>query len=190
MSREFDGDTHEEFTDEDRNSIRLKNNQFTSLQTLRVNYTTYNVRRDQDTINPRNHADIMLLSPEDESGAHPYWYARVLGIFRAQVTSTHPLANTIRSGACEMEFLWVRWMGIDPGHRSGHRQARLPKVGFVDETDPFAFGFLDPAQVIRGCHLMPSFSDGRTNELLKTSKPTVARKPEEVDDWNFFYVGM
>jgi hypothetical protein len=108
MSREFDGDTHGEFTDDDRNHIRLKNNQFISLQTLRINYTTYNVRRDQDTINPRNHADVMMLSPEDDPGAHPYWYARVLGVFRAQVISFHPLANTTCTGPLDLEFLWVR----------------------------------------------------------------------------------
>ncbi|KAJ3963710.1 hypothetical protein EV361DRAFT_943355 [Lentinula raphanica] len=132
----------------------------------------------------------MVLSPEEDEGAHPYWYARVLRIFRLQVISTHPCASTIHSGPREMEVLWVRWLGIEPGHRSGPRHARLPKVGFVDETDPFAFGFLDPDHVIRGCHLMPSFSDGRTTDLLRTTDPTVARKAGEVDDWQCFYVGI
>ncbi|KAJ3887325.1 hypothetical protein GG344DRAFT_80858, partial [Lentinula edodes] len=190
MDRKFDGDTHESFTDADRNHIRLKGGSFISLKTCRINYTTYDVRRDQDTINPSNHADVMMLSGEDAAGAHPYWYARVLGIFRATTISSHPNASTTKSGPVEMEFLWVRWLGIDPGHQSGSRNARLPKVGFVPESDPFAFGFLDPAHVIRGCHLMPAFSDGRTSELLETEKPTVARKEGEKDDWAYFYVGI
>ncbi|KAJ3919458.1 hypothetical protein F5877DRAFT_40143, partial [Lentinula edodes] len=190
MQREFDGDTHETFTDDDRKHIRIKDRKLVELQTLRVNYTTYDVRRDQDTINPRNHADVMMLSPEDEPGAHPYWYARVLRIFRVQVISTHPLASTVLSGPQEMEILWVRWLGVEPGHHSGFQRGRLPKVGFVDEADPFAFGFLAPAHIIRGCHLMPSFSDGRTAGLLQTSEPTVARKAGEIDDWQFFYVGI
>ncbi|KAJ3713281.1 hypothetical protein C8R42DRAFT_563993, partial [Lentinula raphanica] len=190
MDREFDGDTHESFTDEDRKFIRIKDRKLVELQTIRINYTTYDVRRDQDTINPRTHPDVMVLSPEDEEGAHPYWYARVLRIFRVQVISTHPRASTIHSGPREMEVLWVRWLGVEPGFRSGPRYARLPKVGFVDETDPFAFGFLDPEHVIRGCHLMPSFSDERTTGLLRTTKPTIARKAGEVDDWQFFYVGI
>ncbi|KAJ3804443.1 hypothetical protein F5876DRAFT_53394, partial [Lentinula aff. lateritia] len=176
MQREFDGDTHETFTDDDRKYIRLKDRKLVELQTLRVNYTTYDVRRDQDSINPRNHADVMVLSPEDEPGAHPYWYARVLYIFRVQVISTHPLASTVHTGPREMELLWVRWLGVEPGYCSGDRYARLPKVGFVDEADPFAFGFLDPAHIIWGCHLMPSFSDGRTSDLLQISEPTVAQK--------------
>ncbi|KAJ3809810.1 hypothetical protein F5876DRAFT_77388 [Lentinula aff. lateritia] len=170
MQREFDGDTHEAFTNDDRKCIRLRDRKLFELQTLRVNYTTYDVRRDQDSINPRNHADVMVLSPEDEPGAHPYC--------------------TSHTGPREMELLWVRWLGVEPGYRSGHQYGHLPKVGFVDEADPFAFGFLDPAHVIRGCHLMPSFSDGRTSGLLQTSEPTVARKKGEVDDWQFFYVGI
>ena len=54
---------------------------------LRVNYTTYDMRRDQDSLNPQSHPDIMLLSHEDKNDDnwHPYWYARVIGIFHANV---------------------------------------------------------------------------------------------------------
>ncbi|KAJ3820227.1 hypothetical protein F5880DRAFT_1625285 [Lentinula raphanica] len=190
MEREFDGDTHETFTDEDRKHICIKDRKLVELQTLRVNYTTYNVRRDQDTINPRTHADVMVLSPETEPGAHPYWYARILRIFRVQVISIHPNASTSRSGPREMIVLWVRWLGIEPQARTGHQCARLPKVGFVDESDPFAFVFLDLAHVIRGCHLMPAFHGDRTNGLLQTTQPTIARKAGETDDWQLFYVGI
>lgn len=189
MNRKFDGDDHDEFTSEDRNHIRLKGGFFTELKTLRINYTTYDVRRDQDSINRQNHADVMMLSSEIKPDAHPYWYARVLGVYRTTVISTHPKASTSQTPT-EVEFLWVRWMGVDAQHKCGHHKARLPKVGFVDEDDPFAFGFLNPAHVIRGCHLMPSFSDGHTGELLKTTQPTVARKTGETEDWQYFYVGM
>src|SRR6266581_9568840 len=52
----------------------------------------------------------------------------------------------------KMEFLWVRWLGVVLGHSSGKRQAKLPKIGFIPDSDEFAFGFLDPSHVIRGCH--------------------------------------
>ena len=29
---------------------------------MRINYTTYDGRRDQDSINPDNHADVMMLA--------------------------------------------------------------------------------------------------------------------------------
>jgi hypothetical protein len=65
-----------------------------------------------------------------------------------------------------MEFLWVRWLGIEPGHRSGSKVARLPKVGFVEETDEDAFGFLDQDLIIRSSHLIPDFNSGRTSKLF------------------------
>lgn len=76
-----------------------------------------------------------------------------------------------------------------PGHRYGLKVARLPKVGFVPDTDALAFGFLDPSLILRGCHLIPAFNEGRTSELL-TAPLTAGRSPGEVDDWVSFYVNM
>jgi len=75
------------------------------------------------------------------------------------------------------------------GHRYGFKVARLPKIGFVGEEDDLAFGFLDPSLVLRGCHLIPAFVNGRTSTLLKTSH-SAARPPGEVDEWAAFYVNM
>ena len=88
--------------------------------------------------------------------------------------------------------LEVRWFGFEPGrYRYGIRYARLPKVGFVESTDPYAFTFLDPAQAIRGIHFIPAFSEGRTSALLPTTK-SLARilNPEDDNDWVNFYVNM
>ena len=63
-------------------SLKLINNQIYQHKVLWVNYTTYNVRWDQDSLNPRTHGDIMVLSRDDE---HPYWYAHIVGIFHAMV---------------------------------------------------------------------------------------------------------
>ena len=156
---------------------------------MRINYTTYDVRRDGDTINPWMYPDIMVKSPETGPDAQPYWYARVVGIFHAYVSSTHP--DVGRKTLHSMDFLWVRWFGMEPGYSHGFRQARLPKIGFVESSDKYAFTFLDPAQVVRGVHVIPAFSAGRTSTLLPVTN-TVARvlNPEEEDDWVNFYVNM
>ncbi|KAF9466647.1 hypothetical protein BDZ94DRAFT_1157658, partial [Collybia nuda] len=152
-----------------------------------INYTTYDIRRDQDSMNPRTHCDVMLYSPETDPTSHPFWYARVLGVFHANILHTGP--NAYNRSVQHMEFLWVRWFGVEPHYKSGFKTARLPKVGFVPESDPTgAFGFLDPSVVLRGCHLVPAFSGGRTNELLQTRSPTAARLPGETDDWANYYV--
>jgi len=85
----------------------------------------------------------MVLSGEAAPN-HPYWYACVLGIYHTEVWLNHggePVKRYI-------EFLWVRWLAVLQGHKSGMKHARLPKIAFVEESDPDAFGFLDPGQVI------------------------------------------
>ena len=89
-----------------------------------------------------------------------------------------------------MEVLWVRWLGVDPDHKWGFRQCTLPKIGFVPEDgDSPAFGFLDPSLVIRGCHLILAFVDGRTDQLLRGGA-SVVRQPGQIDDWARYYVNM
>ena len=157
---------------------------------MRINYTTYDVRRDGDVINPTSYPDIMVNSPETGPQAQPYWYGRVIGVFHAMVSSSHQ--DVKEKSLRRMDFLWVRWFGMEPGrYRHGFRYARLPKIGFVESTDEYAFTFLDPAQVIRGAHIIPAFSKGRSSTLLSVTK-SVARvlNPEENDDWLNFYVNM
>ena len=159
---------------------------------MRLNYTTYDVRRNGDVINPRTYPDIMAKSPDTAPRAQPFWYARVIGIFHAFVSSSHP--GVKEHSLHRMDFLWVRWLGevhASDRYLYGFRYARLPKIGFVPSTDKYAFSFLDPAQAIRGVHLMPAFSEGRTSSLLPVTR-SVARvmSPEEDDDWMNFYVNM
>lgn len=186
LNHTFDGD-ETPFSDEERRAVHIVDNRIYSAKVLRVNYTTYDVRRDQDSMNPRTHADVMVLSRESGPNAHPYWYARILGVFHVRVVHLGPAA-TNRS-VQHIEFLWVRWFGMAPGHRYGSKAARLPKVGFVPDSDPLAFGFLDPSLVIRGCHLIPAFNEGRTSDLL-TAILTAGRPAGEADDWVAFFVNM
>ena len=188
LNKGLDGDDPCLFTDEERNSVRIVNNIIFSAKQFSVNFTTYDIRHDRDTINPSTHPYIMLRSPKAGTSSHPYWYAQVLGIYHAHVSMTHPTAP--RSSAQRMEFLWVRWLGVEPGYRSGSRVARLPKVGFVKDTDKDAFGFLDPDLIIRGSHLIPDFNSGRTHDLMPYNGPTAAQSPDEKDDWTNFYVNM
>ena len=132
----------------------------------------------------------MVKSPETGPGAQPYWYACVIGIFHAMVSSSH--ADVEEESFRHMDFLWVRWFGVEPGrYCHGFRYAHLPKFGFVESTDDYAFTFLDPALVIRGAHMIPAFTEGRTTALLPWTK-SLARvlNLEDEDDWVNFYVNM
>ena len=178
------------FTPEERLTVRLRNDMIFRVHTARINYTTYDMWRAYDTINPCTHPFVIVASPETAPGSHPFWYAAVIGVFYANVQHVGKDSRDYR--VRRMEFLWVRWLGVVPDHSFGRRQARLPKIGFVPDSDEFAFGFLDPSLVLQGCHLLPAFADGRTTKLLTTttSSITEARPSGEKDDWMNYYVGM
>lgn len=168
--------------------MRIIGDRIYSAKVFRINYTSYDMRRDQDSLNPCTNCDVMVLSAETGPDAHPFWYARVLGVFHAKVLHTGPQSHN--RSVQHMEFLWVRWFGTEPGYSCGTSPARLPKIGFVPDTVDDAFGFLDPSLVLRGCHLVPVFADGKTSNLLRTNSPTAARPMGEIDDWSKFYVIM
>lgn len=50
-----------------------------------------------------------------------------------------------------------------------------------------AFGFVDPLSVVHGCFLLPTFSHGRTKELLMASK---YYDDELEGDWKCYYAMM
>jgi len=79
----YDSDEHD-FSDTDCDTILFTNNKIFEHSILQVNYTTYDLRHERDTINPRTCADIMVLAHEDER-THPYWYARIIKIFHVNV---------------------------------------------------------------------------------------------------------
>ena len=159
---------------------------------MQVNYTTYDIRRGQDTLNPRTHADIMIpasdLDPStlcSDSG-HPFRYARILGVFHANVLQTMPGQSRAREAT--MEFLLVRWFRLDTRYKAGFNARRLYRLQFIPETDENAFGFLNPDDIIRAAHIIPAFAHGRTNEYLG---PSSIREEDEVDeDWRYLYVNM
>ena len=176
----------EEFTLAQRNALHFINNRIYRHKVLRINYTTYDLRRAQDSLNPRTHSDVMVLSHEDIENAHPYWYARIIGIFHADVQYRGPeLGN---HAPRRINFLWVRWFARNRNVQSGWAVRRLPCISFYPQGEPEAFGFIDPEQVIRAAHLIPAFRFGRTTALLP---PSIARRKSENDeDWDWYYVNM
>jgi len=191
LGHAYDGD-EVKYSEDDHNTIQFVDHALYRHKTLRINYTTYDLRRQQDSINPRTHPNIMLLSHEETTNdmdAHPYWYARVVGIFHVDVNYTGPHSKSSLNKQ-RIDFLWIRWFGRDMSFKAGWQARRLHRVGFLDAKEPGAFGFLDPALVIRGVHLIPAFSQGQTGELLSPPQ-SVARMPfNETSDWRYYYVNM
>ena len=112
----YDGDEHD-FSDTDRDNVLITENKIYEHKTLRVNYTTYDLRREQDTINPGTHPDVMVLSHEDDR-AHPYWYARVICIFHVDV-EYRERPDGPYSRPRRMDFLFICWFRWDGNFASG-----------------------------------------------------------------------
>ena len=125
---------------------------------------------------------------------HPYQYGRVIDIFHIKCRHRGPKSlNSLRIHT--FNVLFVRWFELDKNYQWGFQAKRLPRIYFPTSTSPSAFGFLDPARVIRGVHIMPAYSLGTTEALLPAD--SVARRIESGDegeieaaDWNRYYVGM
>lgn len=181
------------FTDIQLDAIDLQHDRIYRHKVLHINYTTYNMRRDQDTINPRTHPDILLLALNTgaDSDPHPYWYACVIDIFHAQVRYTGPGATRRTHQWQCIEFLWVRWFELDPQYEWGFQARRQPRLRFVNTTDAclVPFGFVDPNDVIRAAYIMPMFAYGQTSDILIPS--SVARRSSDDDeDYEYYYGSM
>ena len=126
----------------------------------------YDVRWARDSLNPAGQCNVMVRAPSDMGFDHPCWYARILGVFHTQVLCIPQVHCDPRIPTLHEPRLWVRWCGNESDYVSGSQAARLHKIEFVPSHDQGAFGFLDPSLIVRACHLIPPFSDSKTNLLL------------------------
>jgi hypothetical protein len=151
----------------------------------RFNYTTYDVRRSQDVINPgTTHRDIMLLANDgDESNAdHPFYYARVLGIYHVNVIYMEEGMQDYAPRT--MEFLWVRWFEYDGNRSVAWADLKLDSVRFPPMASEGAFGFVDPKDVLRGAHIIPAFAKGKA----RRDGIGLSRLAKDAPDWAYYRV--
>jgi hypothetical protein len=132
----------------------------------------------------------MVLSREDREDKHPFWYARVIKICHIFVrdSGSENQAKYAPREPQRVDVLWVRWFRLDTDAQGGWSKKHLHGIFFIPWDEPAAFGFLDPAQVIRGIHLIPNFPRGQTDARLPLS---IARLVEDKhEDWDSYYINM
>lgn len=139
---------------------------------LRVNYTSYDTRLESDMIKPSLHPDIMIFRAHGLTKTGPYDFARVLGIFHLEASYLH---NGNALARRRFDLLWIRRFQYE--WEDPFIARRCPKITFSDSRDHKTFDFLDPVQVIRGLHLIPSFKDGQCEEFSGK-------------EWRAFYINM
>ena len=165
-------------------NILFKHDRIYRHKIMRINYTTYDVRRKQDTINPATpHRNIMVLADSSDSSDHPFLYGRVIGIFHANVVYTG--FRTVDYRPRRLEFLWVRWYELDPNVPAGSWTCgTLDRLRFPPMAEPGAFGFIDPSDVVRACHIIPAFASGKRYGDGRG----LSRCAMDSDDWNSYYL--
>jgi hypothetical protein len=170
----------------ERDALFFKSDTMYQHQLVRINYTTYDVRRSQDTINPKtSHCDVMLLaqpnedSESDSEPEHRFLYARVLGIYHVNVIYTGPGMLDYRPR--RLEFLWVRRF-VPVGKRSA--DCTLDCICFPPMADGNSFGFIDPTDVLRGCHIIPVFKSGKVH----SDGVALSRCASDFQDWRNYAV--
>ncbi|KAK6991432.1 hypothetical protein R3P38DRAFT_3331688 [Favolaschia claudopus] len=109
----------------------------------------------------------MYLAPEEENPVHPFSYAQIIGIFHADILN---LADGPGAKIQTKEFLWIRRYRIDKTFRAGFKRRRLHRLEFLPDSDPQAFGFLDPDEVIRGSHIIPAFARDEQRHYLRMDR--------------------
>ena len=155
------------------------------------NFTTYDVRRAQDVINPASpRCNVMLLdsarsTQSSSTGSGTFLYARVLGAYHANVVYTGP--GMVDYKARPLEFLWVRWYRVHMDGNEAMSMSRLPEVSFYPVNSPHAFGFIDPCDVLRTCHILPRFARGKRHE--HAGGIGLSRCAKDQDDYNRYFVG-
>ena len=120
---------------------------------------------------------------DGSSNLHHFLYARVLGVYHANVIYTGPGMRDYK--ARRLDFLWVRWYEVVDPASSGWSSSQLDCVRFLPMSRDDAFGFVDPTDVLRGCHIMPNFAKGKRH----ADSVGVSRCAKDGKDYNRYYVG-
>ena len=134
-----------------------------------------------------SHHNIMLLAGSDSctrltSDTEFYRYAHALGMFHVNVIYMGPGSMNYQSQ--QMEFLWVRWYRITGSSTTGRKYSRLDRLHFPPVTEDGAFGFVDPSDVLRGCHVIPRFSLG----LKHSNRGGISYSGKDSEDWQEYYM--
>ena len=126
----------------------------------------------------------MVLARQEGTGnvsTHPFWYARVLGVYHVNVVYTGP--GMLDCESPRIDFLWVRWLCYIRDSGSWD-DGGLDRLRFPALADSDSFGFVDPNDVLRGCHIIPCFAEGK----LHRDGSGLSRCASDAQDWRSYYV--
>ncbi|KAJ3525624.1 hypothetical protein NMY22_g10496 [Coprinellus aureogranulatus] len=146
-------------------NVTIKGDRIYTHKIMRIKYTTYDARRDEDIIHlETDQCNLMLGNPEFVYGSttSPFQYCKVIAILHAEVGYAGALGRLRDSSQylyTPLEILWVRWYDAVPGPGQAASVLNKVKLRPIDKED--GHGFIDPLNALRACHLIPQFALGR-----------------------------
>ncbi|CAE6398632.1 unnamed protein product [Rhizoctonia solani] len=181
---------HSNYTEPELVYLQIHEGRLHRHKTLRINYTSYDILRQQDSLNSSTSHCYALLAtnfdqePDSEEATHPYIYAKIIGVYHANVVYRGRRPKRI-------DFVHVRWLYYDYDSPGGWDHGRLDRVSYQEcQTDQDvldSFDFVHPSDIIRATHLIPGFVDGTTTAYLGPTR-SIAHDEAECEDWKFYYV--
>lgn len=167
----------------------LKEDRLYIHKVIRFNFTSYDVRRGTDVVNAgTSRCNVMLLAEDVDnligsSTTHRFLYARVIGAYHANVIYIGPGMRDYQPR--RFDFLWVRWFKLVNQASSGWSTLTLDAVSFPPMNQNNSFGFVDPKDVLRGCHMLPAFAKGEQH----ADGVGISRCAKDAKDYKRYYVG-
>ncbi|KAG8700007.1 hypothetical protein FRC08_004982 [Ceratobasidium sp. 394] len=175
-----------DFSELELAQLELQKGRMYRHKTLRINYTSYDVLRQQDILNASTPHCFVLLPAESQQDKsdHPFVYAKVLGVYHAHIIHRNRPPT-------RMDFVHVRWLYYDYDRCGGWGFGRLDRVTYLpcitNEDVLDSFDFIDPSNIIRATHLIPDFCSGTTKEFFNVPQ-SIAHDDKVYGDWKGYYV--
>lgn len=168
-------------------NVLLKHDRIYAHKIMHIHYTTYDIRRGEDIVHVGTpQCNIMVLNPgfsaNNLDSQHPFWYARVIGMYHANVVYIGKENNDYQP--CRMDFLWVRWYHFEEDAPCRWSQLKLEKLHFPPLVHPDSFGFLDPNDVLRSAHIIPHLRGGKVH----SDGEGASHYAQDSVDWNSYVI--
>ncbi|KAJ3518588.1 hypothetical protein NMY22_g13601 [Coprinellus aureogranulatus] len=168
----------------DWSNIVFKDDRLYTHKIMRIKYTTYDARRDEDIIHldtPQCNVMFLDQSYSYKTPGHPFTYGKVVGILHAEVGYVGDVGRRGTQYIYQpIEFLWVRRYRVHPQTTDFD----LDEAELLPIEEPNSHYFVDPLEVLRACHLVPNFQEGpkHGNGIGKSAVL------DDGSDWNRYFV--
>ena len=115
---------------------------------------------------------------------HPFLYAHMLGIYYANVIHKSATMGPQNYTPNLMEFLFVCWFTYWGSTNTMWADLKLYALSFMPVGSQNALGFVDPTDILRGCHILPWFHGGNVH----ADWLGISRIANDKNDWCQYWV--